>query len=163
MAALKKGANPFALGGKKGVGPKKIFTPKIYSIEEQKKLLEGYIEIPEETWHLIGINTHVRYISTDPNNEDEEKFNYGGYVAQNPFDVVSKLDKDKIERGILLTFRPVGSEGTNKKWRIGFTFVKKIFIKISPIEYILQKNLEKITKAINEKLKILDAKISQLK
>lgn len=70
--------NPFDLDKGRKAGPELELKGKIYTSEEQRELLDGYVEIPREFWGLISFGAHVRYVRKDG------RFLPGGFVKKNP-------------------------------------------------------------------------------
>jgi hypothetical protein len=142
-------ANPFALDKKKGgAGPKKAYKATTYTEEEQKELLNGYVDLSEDLWPLVRYGTHMRYITKDGN------FRIGGFVTRNPLDTIPRGGKDK-KRFVRL------QNGFDKKnpgyaeWVVAYEDVKSWYCKPDASAMAVQNTLRRVTAAFNANLQKL--------
>lgn len=140
--------NPFALDKKKKLGgEKKDHKSTTYTEEEQKDLLHGYVEIPEEYWPHIKAGTHIRYRTK------EGLFRVGGFIAKNPFDTTT-TDSPSVKRFIKLRTSNWKSAAASD-WMIAYEKTATIYVKPDITALIVQKALEKVTAAFNANLRKL--------
>jgi hypothetical protein len=128
----------------------KKFTPKTYTDNEIKKLLEDYTEIPKASWDTLKINDHIRYFSKD------NKFRRGGFIKtiynknnKKFFLIGTMIDNRNGQNGI--TF-PVAFEDISKLYKKG-----KLTAEISQDKKI--NDLEKEVAELKKQLIELDKRI----
>lgn len=123
----------------------KKFTPKTYTDNEIKKLLEDYTEIPKVSWDTLKINEHIRYFSKD------NKFRRGGFIKtvytknnKKSFIIGTMIDNRQGQNGI--TF-PVAFDDISKLYKKG-----KLTAEISQDKKIneLEKEITDLKKRLNE-------------
>ena len=170
-------------GGSKGNKKENIFDlTKLVSMEneeelkktsteissgDQDKLLENYVEVPQEDWDKIPKKTHIRYLRKDGN------FRRGGFVRAN---YVSSYGDNKGKKSIQLASNMSYTKAA--KWTISLDEIDKIWKKnisdisgssgnitdtqINDMNNTIKNNtelIEHLTKVV-EQLKIDNARIS---
>lgn len=136
-------SNPFSLEKKKGgPGPRKQFKETTYTDDEQKEMLNGYVEIPEDLWPLVRYGSQMRYVTK------EGKFRVGGYVARNPFDTKPNGGKEEKRFVSMQNGFDKRSKG-HAGWLVAYEDIDKLYIKPEASAMAVQRALDKAVKAFN--------------
>src|ERR1700678_1615769 len=133
-------ANPFALDKKKGgAGPKKGHKATVYTEDEQKELLNGYVDLSEDLWPLVRYGTHMRYITK------KGDFRIGGYVTRNPLDAPSKTNVKETKRFVRLQSGFDKRSPGYAEWVVAYDDVKNWYIKPDASAMAIQNTLQRVT------------------
>jgi hypothetical protein len=148
------GPNPFSLNKKKPGGPDTPHKSTTYTEDEQKELLNGYVEVPEDLWPLVRYGTHVRYITK------EGLFRVGGFVAKNPLDAKKEGKEEKRFVRLQNGFSK-GGRGY-AEWVVAYEDIKNWYTKPDACTMAVQRSLEKAVVALNGNIRKLVAHSSAL-
>jgi hypothetical protein len=149
-------ANPFALDKKKGgTGPARQHKATTYTEDEQKELLNGYVEIPRDLWPLVRYGTHIRYVTK------EGLFRIGGYVKTNPLD--SKAHEARESKRFVSLQNGFDKRGHGfAQWAVAYDNIEKLYTKPDASAMAVQRALEKAVTALNTNIRKLAAHATQL-
>ena len=132
--------------------PDSEIIKKIFSENEKKKLLEGFIKLPKEFWGKLPYSKQIRYITM--NNE----FRSGGFVINGSLSVVDSLNGGKIKNGIKLQNTPFIKGSMTTSWFVDFDETSEIYVKLDSIEGLTLQKLE----VIEEKLLKMETNIKKI-
>ncbi len=159
--ADRKSGNPFELKAR-DVGPDRPHPSRIYTAEEQEKLLTGYLEIAPEFWPQIRYGTHMRYKTK------KNEFRSGGFVMTNPFD--TKPNGEAVEKRFFRLQNGFNAKTKNyQQWLAAYEDVAQVFVKPDAATLMIGKTVENAVKKLNENIrkladhaKKLEARIAEL-
>lgn len=153
--------NPFALDKKKGgAAPDKTHKATTYTADEQKEMLNGYVEIPEDLWPLVRYGTHMRYV-TKAHEGKESLFRVGGFVTKNPLDAKTKGGKE--EKRFMRLQSGFDKKGRGyAEWVVAYEDIQTLYIKPDASAMAVQRALEKAVTALNTNIRKLAAHSTKL-
>lgn len=150
--------NPFDLEAKDGVDRK--YVARVWTEEEQKEKLKGYLEVPPENWCQVRNNTHVRYYTI------EEGYKSGGFVLKNPFDCMTTEGEKRFIK-LQNMFNP--REKGYVCWLVSYDKLDKLYMKPDAATIVALHSTEVAVKQLNDNIrkiveftKRLDARVTAL-
>lgn len=118
--------------------PKAKKEKKVYTLDDKKKLLEGYRAYNDKKmWFKLPVGTHVRLI------KDDKTFVRGGFI-------VSTYEKDGVMYMILESSKYNKQSRWYRTFRVKLNDTKVIFAKMDTLKLILEKNHREDPKVIIE-------------
>jgi len=151
------GANPYDIKKKPGqpvAGRGARVLEHVYTREEQKEKLHGYVEVPREHWRFLRYGRHVRYIKTDG------EFKIGGFIAKNSVET-TKTDELETEEMMMLSSSMGRGPGTGI-WKVKYDDIGFLYAKMNGVETSIQKNVEDIVRQMSKHLKEIMRRLDRL-
>lgn len=142
-------ASPFTLRGGAGASEEDKAPAKVYSPEDQAKLLAGYMEVPRMHWPFIEFGTGIRYYLRNEETNAEE-FKYGGYVSLNT--IPSSGADGNDQHTIWVCSSPSGNAA---RWRLSLDRITRIFIRPNASSLVLIDSIKTLTTNIDGNIKKL--------
>jgi hypothetical protein len=135
--------NSYSLKNKKVKGEKIKRARKLYSDNEIKQYLDGYVQVPKDKiWKMIPNGTHIRYYYLI---NDKPEFKLGGFIKK-------FVESDK-GRFIILSGKHIGSKKPNN-WALDMNKIHTLYKRqdqVSNVEIAqLYEELNKMKKLIKQ-------------
>lgn len=134
-------SNEYDLKKKSNKGLEKVkitYPKKIYTEEEIKEKLEGYIKVPRSQYQNLRHNNHIRYFKIDGS------FNGGGFVNM-PF-----VEGKKEDKGYMQLKSNLFNSKKGLVWMVDYDNVKELYVQTSPDLKFFKKELEKRDQDVKE-------------
>lgn len=145
--------NPLELKAKAkatNAGPKREFKERVYTDEEAKKMLAGFVSIDKKMWEFARQSTQIRYRKTDG------KFKSGGLVEQNPY--IGKIQGTEEDKKYIKLKPLYQKYGQINSWLVPYDSIAELYIKPDVGAMIMQESLrEFVTKVNDNQRKIQEA------
>jgi hypothetical protein len=147
--------NPFNLDNKKITGGKKTVTlSKVYTEEEQAKMLEYFLEVPLEMLCEVRKGAFVRY------RLKSGEFRLGGYVSANPiasYDKITNLPQSYIKLEIGAPKTPA-----YKTWMVKHQDISNLYVQQSLPTILANKMIKDSVNKLNSNIKKLNDRLERL-
>jgi hypothetical protein len=170
--------NPFALPAKaapaRGAAPQRAAAapraapagppppPRVWSEEEIKQKLAGYILIPPHLWEQIRYGTHVRYF------DKTRGFRSGGFVVRNPIESAKPGAAPKRYMKMQNGYNDK-ARGKHAEWLCCYDDIERIYVKPDATTLAILQTLEQAVAGLNannrklaEYAKKLEARVAAL-
>ncbi len=146
-AATSGGAGGTARGRSKSRGrvdgaksKPKLPEKRVYTPDDQTKLLKSYINVPRDFWDDLTEGSHVRYyVKGHGAGPVSEAFRIGGYITRAAH-TWRVRDEPNDRRGIRLRTSISYRKGA-KVWSVTFSNVRDIFVRSDPASILVRREI----------------------
>jgi hypothetical protein len=147
--------NPFDLGSKKIVGGKKPEPlTKVYTAEDQERLLENFIEVPIHDLNMVKGGAFIRY------RLKSGEFRLGGYVSANP---IAIHDKQTDMPADFIKLYIGNSKSKNyKTWFVKHNDIAHIYIQQSLPAILANRMIKESINKLNNNIKKLNDRLERI-
>jgi len=135
--------NPFDLSGRKTAGPSRPYKAHVWTEEEIKEKLTGYLEVPGRHWHRITYGSHVRYYTK------ADGYKPGGFVAKNPFDTKPKGTQTE-KRFIKLQNNFDGKRDDHSSWIVAYEDIEHLYVKADAPTLVMMDMIQEAVVQLNK-------------
>jgi hypothetical protein len=145
--------NPYDLD-KRRDGPGRPHPSTTYTQEEQKEMLEGYLEIPARHWELLQYSRHVRYYAYD--GQGRVAFRTGGFVVRSPY---VELDAQGETIKFLQLQNGFGPKAF--RWKIKYDDLVHVYAKPDAVTMAVRDEIEESLRGLVNNINILAKRMKQ--
>jgi hypothetical protein len=119
----------------------------VYTREEIKERLRGYVPVASEHWRSIGHNSHVRFLKTSG------EFNAGGFILKNPH--FANLGGGNSRESFRLHSSPWTTSKGHFAWNAPYADVERVYVKATGAELTIQADLAEVTRTLTGNIRAL--------
>jgi hypothetical protein len=129
-------------------GPERKRAGRVWTDEEKRERLTGYLEIPAQYWENVRYGAHVRYCTK------KDGYKPGGFVVRNPFD--TKARGEAAEKRFMKL-----QNGFNEKaagyasWLVAYEDLDQVFVKADAPALVAIENVREAAVGLNENIRKL--------
>jgi len=125
---------------------------RVWTAEEQREALLGYMEVGPRFWPYVQIGQHVRYVTRM--DDDTERFSGGGFVRVNPAELSVGGQCMK------LNVRTWGAPEST--WSLLYSRLVKLYVRVDAQGMIFHDQMIKINKQLSGRVQELTTHVQEL-